>query len=130
LHGLLCQAAEPFPSRFRRPAIEPERELVEVVVVVVVADGSLMRPEQPALPQRDHAVHAGEDVLAGGGPPLDVSYVPVVGQSRVAPPTVRVDGAAGFDRFANEVVQAVLIGGRDPSQANPTDAGTVLLGRH
>jgi len=51
LHGLLGQSVEEFPSRLGLAAVEAERELIEVVVKVLVADRALVGSQQPAFEQ-------------------------------------------------------------------------------
>ena len=46
-HSLLREAKEELTSTLRSPSVEAERELVQIVVEVLMADGSLMGSEQP-----------------------------------------------------------------------------------
>ena len=57
-HGLLYEPIKEFASALRTPAVEAERELVQVVVEVFVADCSLVSSQQPSLQQGDDAMHA------------------------------------------------------------------------
>jgi hypothetical protein len=65
LHSLLGQAIEQFAARGRRAAVESKGELVEVIVQVVVSDCTLMGAQQPSLQQRDHAMHARQQLRRG-----------------------------------------------------------------
>jgi hypothetical protein len=46
-HSLLRQTKEELASTLGSPAIEPEREFIEIVVQVLMADGSLVGSHQP-----------------------------------------------------------------------------------
>src|SRR5271157_465539 len=65
LHSLLGQAIEQFAARGRGTTVESKGELVEVIVQVVVSDCTLMGAEQPSLQQRDHAMHARQQLRRG-----------------------------------------------------------------
>ena len=53
---LLHEAKEQFAAAFGSPPIEAERELVQVVVKMLVADRSLVGSHQPPFEKGDHAV--------------------------------------------------------------------------
>src|ERR1700730_18412477 len=57
-HGLLREPEEQEPPVPGGPTVEAERELVQVVVQMRLAHGTLMGPQQPALEQRRDAVDA------------------------------------------------------------------------
>jgi len=57
LESLLSQAIEELAARVGLAAVEAENELVEVVVEVLVGNGSLVGAQQPALEQGDHAMN-------------------------------------------------------------------------
>src|ERR1035438_1282248 len=65
LHSLLGQAIEQFAARGRRTTVESKGELVEISVQVIVSDRTLMGAEQPSLQQRDHALHARQQLRRG-----------------------------------------------------------------
>src|SRR5713226_6801635 len=50
-NGLLHQAVKQFPAMLGGSSVEPERELVEVVVQMRVGDRALMRAEEPPFQQ-------------------------------------------------------------------------------
>ena len=56
-HSLLRQTKEELASTLGSPAIEAERELVQIVVEVLVADRSLVGSNQPPFEQGDHTVN-------------------------------------------------------------------------
>src|SRR5271167_5113928 len=56
-HSLLRQAQEKFASTLGSPAIEPERELIQIVVQVLMTDCSLVGSHQPPFEQGDHKVN-------------------------------------------------------------------------
>jgi hypothetical protein len=64
-HGALQQPIEEQPAMARAASVEAERELVEAVVELVVADRALVRAEQPALDQRSDAMDCGMTTWAG-----------------------------------------------------------------
>src|SRR5262245_28497174 len=108
LHRLLEQPVEEQAALLRAAAVEPERELVEVVVELVWAGGALVGAEQPALEERRDAVGARHDdvggVAAGGDARL---FVDEAGgcESAVALPVVGVDDDSGRDCAGDEVRQ-------------------------
>ena len=55
-HGLLDEAEEKLAAAFGSSPVESERELVQVVVEMLVADRPLVRPYEPPLEERDHPV--------------------------------------------------------------------------
>ena len=64
--GLLNESEEQLAAMPRPTPIEPERELVEVVIQMRVPDPTLMRTEQPPFEQRDHPVDARARILKDG----------------------------------------------------------------
>lgn len=68
-HGLLDQPVEELPARAGGPAVEPETELVEVVVEMGMAHGTLMDAQQPPLQERHHPVDAGQELYGCPLPP-------------------------------------------------------------
>jgi hypothetical protein len=59
-------------------------------------DGSLVRPQQPTLEQRHHAVHPRQKMLALALVVLDLAVVNVAYQAQVRSQAVGSDGAAGL----------------------------------
>src|ERR1039458_8051097 len=55
--SLLRQAKEEFASALLSPAIESERELIQIVVQVLMTDRSLVGSHQPPFEQGDHLVN-------------------------------------------------------------------------
>jgi len=55
-HRLLSQAEEELTSTLGFSPVEPEGELVEVVVQMLVTDRALVGPHQPSFEQRDDSV--------------------------------------------------------------------------
>ena len=56
-HSLLRQTKKELASALGSPPIEPERELIQIVVQVLMADRSLVGSHQPPLEQGDHQVN-------------------------------------------------------------------------
>ena len=63
-HSLLQESIEEQPTRLRCPPVEPEGELIEIIIQMLRTNRSLMRAEQPSLEQRDGQVNSGEKILA------------------------------------------------------------------
>ena len=61
-NSLLHEPIEELAARARRAPVEAEGELVEVVVEVVEADGTVVRPEEPTLQQRRHLMDPWQQV--------------------------------------------------------------------
>jgi hypothetical protein len=55
-HRLLEETIEQLATMPRSPAVESERELVQVIVQMLPTHSPLMRAEQPAFQQRGYAV--------------------------------------------------------------------------
>ena len=55
---LLHEAKEQFAAAFGSPPIEAERELVQVVIKMLVADRSLVGSHQPPFEERDHPMNS------------------------------------------------------------------------
>ena len=91
-----------------------------------------MRPQQPPLQKRRHAVHTGHQfvcrviALAQNGHLVGVALLRDV---VVAFPSIRVNHHPGADRFFNEWVQTLARDIVDPSQPDAADPSPVLLGR-
>ena len=64
LDGLLGEAEEQQAAVARPAPIEPERELVQVVIQMRRADRTLLRPQQPTFEQGHHEVYPGNSSLA------------------------------------------------------------------
>jgi hypothetical protein len=56
-HSLLCQAKEELAATLGSSAIEPERELIQIVIQVLMTDRSLVGSHQPPFEQGDHLVN-------------------------------------------------------------------------
>ncbi len=55
--GLLREAKEELSPTARPAPVEPERELIQIVAQMFVADRTLMRSHEPSFQQRDHQVN-------------------------------------------------------------------------
>jgi len=120
-HGLREQPVEQEPAGLGRAAVEAEGELVKVVGQVLLADGTLMGAQAPALEQRGDAVDARErDVCRLVGRPRHGHAVSEAlgGDVRVALPSVGVDEAAGRDGVDDEALEARGIDVWDVPQAD------------
>jgi len=56
-HSLLGKAEKQLAPTLGSASVKAERELIQVVFEVLVADRSLMGPDQPSLEQGNHAVN-------------------------------------------------------------------------
>lgn len=127
LHRLLSQSVEKLASGGRLAPVETEREFVQVIVQMVVANRSLVGPKQPPFEQREHPMRSGQEVFALSVS-LDLSVVDVALQLSIGVQPVGSDRAARFDRLGNEAVQSPAVEIWDPPQTDASDASTVLLG--
>ncbi len=76
------------------PTVEAERKLVEVVIQMLFADGSLIRPKNPSFQERGHSVHTGHQFvcrLAALAENCDFVGVALLGDIVIALPPVRVN---------------------------------------
>ncbi len=64
-HRLLDQPIKQLPAVPGCPAVETEREFVQVVVEVSLTNGSLMCPQQPSLQKRRDPVNARQQITGG-----------------------------------------------------------------
>ena len=131
--GLLHETVEQLPTMARRAPVEPERELVEVVVQVGSRHGALMRPEQPALQERDDPMHPWQQLGRGLLPAFqerDAVPIAVLLQSVIAEEPVGVEHAARRHRLLDERLEAVGCRVGDPTHANPADTLAVFFTSH
>jgi len=61
-HSLLGQTKEELAPTLGAPAIEPEREFIQIVVQVLMTDRSLVGSHQPPFEQGDHVVNPGHQL--------------------------------------------------------------------
>ena len=57
-YGLLHEAKKELAPAFGSPPVESERELIQVVIEMLVADRSLVGSRQPPFEEADHAVNS------------------------------------------------------------------------
>src|SRR5205814_3827532 len=100
LHRLLSQSVEKLASGGRFAPVETEREFVQVIVQMVVANRSLVSPKQPPFEQREHPMRSGQEVFVLSVS-LDLSVVDVALQLSIGVQPVGSDRAARFDRLGN-----------------------------
>ena len=103
------------------PPVEPERELVEVALEVLVTDAMVGAPE-PGLEVAEDAVHSGQDSLGAGGVSLGAGPM-AIAQSRqgsVALPGVRPHDGPRRDMGLNEAGERGARSVRDNLEPNPT----------
>src|ERR1035441_2574116 len=96
-YRLLNEAEEQHPSAFRSPPIKPERELVQVVGKVLVADGALVGTDQPSFQQRHDQMHPRQQLPGVLALPAQHRHLVIVSQlvqPLVTCPTVRMHPAA------------------------------------
>src|SRR5436309_15664988 len=61
-YGLLQQAIEKLSPRAGFATVKAERKLIQIIVQVLQADRTLVGSDQPALQQRDHQMHPGQEL--------------------------------------------------------------------
>ena len=128
--GLLHETVEELSSALGLPTVEPEREFVEVVIEMVVADGTLVGSQEPALEQRGNAVdprHGLVSWVIGVFHSGDLMKVTQCFDPGVASPAVGVDDRSGLDACSDEPLEVGSGSSVDPLHANATDPGAVLL---
>ena len=99
---------------------------------MLLAHRSLMRPQQPPLQKRSHALHTGHQFVrrvVALADDRDLVSVALLGDVVIALPSVRVNHRPRGDRFFNEWVQTLARGVGHPSQPDSADPPPVLLGR-
>jgi len=131
--GLLSEPVEELAAALRLSAVEPEGELVEVVVEMFLADGALVGSQKPALKQGSNTVDTGHDdmgELAVGPDPCDFVDVAERFNSSVASPAVGLDDRPGFDTRLDKPLKVGSGSTGDPLHADTANAVTVFLGRH
>jgi len=132
LDGVLSEAVEEQIAMARPPTVEPERELVEVIVQMGRADGPLMRAQKPALEERRDEVSAWQQLIrrfrmvAEKG---DAMPVAMRLQAVVPEPAIGVHQAAGLDDVVDERLQTVRRAIRDATEANPPEFPALVLHR-
>ena len=57
-YGLLHEAKKELAPAFRSPPVESERELIQVIIEMLVADRSLVGSHKPPFEEADHAVNS------------------------------------------------------------------------
>jgi hypothetical protein len=108
-HSLLREAKEELTSTLRSPSVEAKRELVQIVVEILVADGSLMGSEQPTFEERDNLVHSRHQFrrsLLLTTQKRDLVRIALALQWEVAQPPISVDDTTGCDRILHKRNQA------------------------
>src|SRR5213593_1010028 len=133
LHSLLEKAVEELAPVLRRTPVEPECELVEVVLKMLTADRALVGPENPALEQRGYAVNTRQELVSPlplSADDSDLALVPKCLQAVVGVPAVGVHNTPGFDRGDDEAVKAQRRSIRNVLQPNAADTATVLFCSH
>ena len=100
-----------------RPPVEPEGELVEIMVQLLAGHAALVRTEQPAFEQGGNSMYPGQNsdrsllwLTIEDRPPMVVQLP----QPIVTPGPVRGDGAAFPNAIANETLQALPGRSRNP----------------
>ena len=113
--GEVKQAVEQEALVLGVPTVEAERELAEVPLDVLLADGALVRSEKPALQRGRDVVCAGENarsiervaVLAPKGRLVDdLVLITELREVQVATPAVGPDLTARLDSLLDETIEA------------------------
>jgi len=105
------------------PPIEAERELIQIIVEVLMADCSLVRSHQPPFEQGDHVVNSRHQFGWSLLLPLqkrDLMPVAFAFQGQVSQPAIRVYDAARLDRISHKGHQVFRRSIYDLPRANPT----------
>ncbi len=104
---LLDQSLKQQPARSRGSSVEPERELVRIVIQMRRRHGSLMRAQQPPLQERRHMIGSGQQVVSHHGT-LPHHRMPVAYglECRIAAPSVGQHLAARTHRRPRRLRQS------------------------
>ena len=128
LGGLLCDPVEELSSRRRLAPVEAEDEFVEVILEVLVPDGSLVCSEHPPLEQGNRSVDSWKHMLPVLETTLDVPVMDVSFYLTVGVEPVRANRTPGFHRGSDEAMKRCPVEIGDSCHADATDAFAVLLG--
>ena len=128
LGGLLCDPVEELSSRRRLAPVEAEDEFVEVILEVLVPDGSLVCSEHPPLEQGNRSVDSWKHMLPVLETTLDLPVMDVSFYLTVGVEPVSANGPPGFHRGSDEAMKRCPVEIGDSCHADATDAFAVLLG--
>ena len=122
LHGLLDEPKEQLAPVAGRPAIEPEREFIQVVVQMLMTYGSLMRPQKPAFQQRHHTMDPRQKIrgrLLLTPQDRHLMGIALLRQAPIGVPTVGMNYTPGFHRRFHKRQQTI---GRDIGHSLQADS--------
>src|SRR4029077_8300710 len=117
-----------FPSRRRLAPVEAEDEFVEVILEVLVPDGSLVCSEHPPLEQGNRSVDSWKHMLPVLETTLDLPVMDVSFYLTVGVEPVSANRTPGFHRRSDEAMKRCPVEIGDSCHADATDAFAVLLG--
>src|SRR2546422_3119773 len=129
-YGLLQQPIEKLSPRAGFATVKAERKLIQIEVQVLQADRTLVGSDQPALQQRDHQMHPGQEFGCRLLAPLQHRHSVSVSfhlQTGVSFPPVRVDHTPWLAGFSDEGLQAGGGGIPDPTQSDAADGPPFFL---
>src|SRR5580700_5302170 len=129
--SLLRQTKEEFTSMFRSPEIEPEGELIQIVVEKLTTDRSRVGSHQPFLEHSDHVLNPWHrlrfsSVLLFSFWKRDLVEVASALQGPIFQQVVGVDDAAWRYRVLHKTYQACGRSVGNLAHPYPTDPGPVF----
>jgi hypothetical protein len=114
--------------RGRLSSVEAEDELVEIVVEVLVTNGSLMGSEHLSLEQGNRPVDSGQQVFPILEATLDLPVMDIAFHLTIGNKPISANCASGFDRRSDKAVKGCPVEIGDSCHANASDAFAILLG--
>ena len=129
-NGLLHQAEEQLPAAFRSPSIESERELIQVVIEMLVADGPLVGSHEPSLEKRDDSMDARQQFRSGLLAAFDDAHLVKVSLGRhaaVAGPAIGMQYAAPLDGVHQKPLKGWGRGVCNLAHTDPSDPHSIFL---
>lgn len=131
LDGTLEKPVKQQPPMLSLSAVESERELVEIVVQMLVADRSLMGTQQPAFQQRGDSVARGQQILSHVRLlARNLMRVSESWQLAVSTPSVCSDHRSTLRGLLHGRFQTGCRGIRDTAKPDSSDASIVDLRRN
>src|ERR1700674_1864377 len=115
------------------PTIEPEGELIKVIVEVLMLNTALVSAVQPSLEKRSCHMDSRQDLMRQLGTTADDDDLMLVTgllQIRITTPSVGAHDGTGGDGFLDKGKEAVPRDVDDAPETNAADAASILLGRH
>lgn len=126
-HRVLCQAIEELPAMTGSSSVEPEGELIEVVIEMLTRHTSLVDAQEPPFQQCGDSMDTGQQGRSGLATPAHHAgsmAIAVADQARVSGPAIRDHHRTRSHGALHEADQTLPRGVRDPFEPDPPRAST------